>query len=73
MQTGQAVLDYLRPRLFEPLGITQPVWNTNWQGISLGGYGLSVRTEGIASGLQSTASLVGRKTIKASDWQLATL
>ncbi len=47
-QTGQTVLEYLRPRLFEPLGITQPVWNTNWQGISLGGYGLSVRTEDIA-------------------------
>jgi CubicO group peptidase (beta-lactamase class C family) len=47
-QTGQTVFDYLRPRLFEPLGITQPVWNTNWQGISLGGYGLNVRTEDIA-------------------------
>ena len=47
-QTGLSVLDYLQPRLFEPLGITQPVWNTNWQGISLGGYGLSVRTEDIA-------------------------
>jgi CubicO group peptidase (beta-lactamase class C family) len=47
-QTGQTVFDYLQPRLFEPLGITQPVWNTNWQGISLGGYGLSVRTEDIA-------------------------
>ena len=47
-QTGLSVLDYLRPRLFEPLGITNPVWNTNWQGISLGGYGLRVRTEDIA-------------------------
>jgi len=46
--TGQTVLDYLRPRLFEPLGITHPVWNTNFQGISLGGYGLRVRTEDIA-------------------------
>jgi CubicO group peptidase (beta-lactamase class C family) len=46
--TGQTVAEYLQPRLFEPLGITQPVWNTNWQGISLGGYGLSVRTEDIA-------------------------
>jgi CubicO group peptidase (beta-lactamase class C family) len=45
--TGQTVADYLKPRLFEPLGITQPVWNTNWQGISLGGYGLNVRTEDI--------------------------
>jgi CubicO group peptidase (beta-lactamase class C family) len=47
-QTGQTVLDYLRPRLFEPLGIAHPVWNTNWQGISLGGYGLRVTTEDIA-------------------------
>jgi len=46
--TGQTVLDYLKPRLFEPLGITQPVWDTNFQGISLGGYGLRVRTEDIA-------------------------
>src|SRR4030095_1236309 len=28
--------------------IAQPVWNTNWQGINLGGYGLNVRTESIA-------------------------
>jgi CubicO group peptidase (beta-lactamase class C family) len=46
--TGQTVLDYLRPRLFEPLGIEHPVWDTNYQGISLGGYGLRVRTEDIA-------------------------
>jgi len=46
--TGQTVLDYLRPRLFEPLGIEHPVWDTNFQGISLGGYGLRVRTEEIA-------------------------
>ena len=47
-QTGQAVVDYLQPRLFEPLGIENPVWDANWQGISLGGYGLRVRTEDIA-------------------------
>ena len=46
--TGQTVLDYLRPRLFEPLGIKDPTWDTSPQGISLGGYGLSVRTEDIA-------------------------
>lgn len=46
--TGQTVLDYLRPRLFEPLGIEQPRWDTNFQGISLGGYGLRVQTEDIA-------------------------
>ena len=47
-QTGQTVLDYLRPRLFEPLGIENPAWGTSPQGISYGGYGLRVRTEDIA-------------------------
>ncbi|HXX94647.1 MAG TPA: serine hydrolase domain-containing protein, partial [Planctomycetota bacterium] len=46
--TGQAVVDYLQPRLFEPLGIAHPRWDANAQGISLGGYGLRVRTEDIA-------------------------
>ncbi len=46
--TGQTVLDYLRPRLFEPLGIEHPRWETSAQGISLGGYGLHIRTEDIA-------------------------
>src|SRR5260221_1564607 len=46
--TGQTVLDFLGPRLFEPLGIEHPVWDANFQGISLGGYGLRVRTEDIA-------------------------
>ena len=46
--TGATVLDYLRPRLFNPLGIENPEWGTSPQGISLGGYGLSIRTEDIA-------------------------
>jgi CubicO group peptidase (beta-lactamase class C family)/dienelactone hydrolase len=46
--TGQTVLDYLRPRLFEPLGIERPTWEASPQGISAGGYGLSIRTEDIA-------------------------
>jgi CubicO group peptidase (beta-lactamase class C family) len=46
--TGQTVLDYLTPRLFEPLGIEHPSWAASAQGISLGGYGLSIRTEDVA-------------------------
>jgi CubicO group peptidase (beta-lactamase class C family) len=46
--TGQRVLDYLRPRLFEPLGIENPEWGTSPQGISQGGFGLKLRTEDIA-------------------------
>ena len=46
--TGQSVLDYLQPRLFQPLGITNPEWGTSPQRVTLGGYGLMVRTEDIA-------------------------
>jgi CubicO group peptidase (beta-lactamase class C family) len=46
--TGMTVLDYLKPRLFEPLGIDNPSWVASPQGISVGAYGLSLRTEDIA-------------------------
>jgi CubicO group peptidase (beta-lactamase class C family) len=46
--TGQSVLDYLRPRLFGPLGIAGPTWQASAQGISFGGFGLSLHTEDIA-------------------------
>jgi CubicO group peptidase (beta-lactamase class C family) len=42
------VLDYLKPRLFEPRGIDSPKWIASPQGISAGAYGLSLRTEDIA-------------------------
>ena len=47
-QTGLPLLDYLGPRLFEPLGIVNPTWQTDPQGINAGGYGLNVKTEDIA-------------------------
>jgi len=46
--TGQTVRDYLASRLFAPLGMGQPTWETSPEGINLGGYGLNVRTEDIA-------------------------
>lgn len=46
--TGQTVLDYLQPRLFEPLGVEAPEWGTSPQGISFGGFGLKIRTEDVA-------------------------
>jgi CubicO group peptidase (beta-lactamase class C family) len=46
--TGETVLDYLKPRLFEPLGIERPTWEVSPQGVTVGGYGLSIRTEDIA-------------------------
>jgi len=46
--TGETVLDYLKPRLFEPLGIENPEWGSSPQGNSYGGWGLKIRTEDIA-------------------------
>jgi CubicO group peptidase (beta-lactamase class C family) len=46
--TGLTLLEYLRPRLFEPLGIRNPKWDATPLGVSMGGFGLSVTTEDIA-------------------------
>jgi CubicO group peptidase (beta-lactamase class C family) len=46
--TGQPVLEYLQPRLFAPLGITEAAWETCPRGINTGGWGLSVPTEALA-------------------------
>jgi CubicO group peptidase (beta-lactamase class C family) len=46
--TGQTVLEFLKPRLFEPLGIEPPQWGASVEGYTLGGYGLFARTEDIA-------------------------
>ena len=47
--TGKKLIDYLTPRLFEPLSIQRPSWESSPEGINLGGWGLKVRTKDIAS------------------------
>jgi CubicO group peptidase (beta-lactamase class C family) len=46
--TGQRLLDYLRPRLLEPLGVRQAHWLQTGEGIDQGFSGLHVVTESIA-------------------------
>lgn len=46
--TGQTTLEYLKPRLFDPLGIDHPEWGSSVEGYSFGGYGLKICTEEIA-------------------------
>jgi CubicO group peptidase (beta-lactamase class C family) len=46
--TGKTTLEFLKPRLFEPLGIENPQWAVSPEGNSLGGYGLKLCTEDIA-------------------------
>ncbi|PZR28831.1 MAG: serine hydrolase [Citrobacter freundii] len=48
-KTGQTVLAYLTPRLFDPLGIPHPTWEKSPEGINVGGWGLMIRTEDIAN------------------------
>jgi hypothetical protein len=59
--TGMTVLDYLRPRLFEPLGIENPTWETSPQGVTAGGFGLNIRTEDIAK--------FGQLYLQKGQWQ----
>lgn len=56
--TGQPLLDYLTPRLFEPLGIQPAHWDQDPRGIYTGGWGLMIRTEEIARFGQMWKSVV---------------
>ncbi|WP_067625520.1 serine hydrolase domain-containing protein [Alicyclobacillus acidiphilus] len=47
-RTGQTLHDYLRPRLFDPLGIDQPRWQMNHAGVNLGASGLRLKTMDLA-------------------------
>ena len=47
--TGTTLLDYLTPRLLEPLGIQGATWESHPRtGVNFGGWGLSLTTEDIA-------------------------
>ena len=46
--TGMTVEEYLRPRLFEPLGVSSEIWGQSQEGVNLTDGGLSVRTEDLA-------------------------
>lgn len=46
--TGTTVEEYLRPRLFEPLGIGPVLWGQSPEGVNMGDGGLSLRSEDLA-------------------------
>ena len=46
--SGQKLVDYLTPRLFDPLAIEKPEWDECPNGINTGGWGLNIKTEDIA-------------------------
>jgi len=45
--TGEKIVDYLRPRYFEPLGMPKMRWAECPRGINAGGWGLSATTESL--------------------------
>ncbi len=47
-RTGMGLMEYLRPRLFEPLGFGDVAWETCPQGIEKGGWGMYVMLEDAA-------------------------
>lgn len=50
--TGQTIHDFLRPRLFDPLGITNIRWDVGPDGINPGGNGISFTTaDGLKLGI----------------------
>ena len=59
--SGQNLTEYLRPRLWEPLGITKFFWETCPKGIEKGGWGLYIRPEDIAK--------IGQLVLQKGSWK----
>jgi CubicO group peptidase (beta-lactamase class C family) len=47
--TGERLLDYLTPRILEPLGISDATWEQCPRGIDCGGWGMAITTESLAA------------------------
>ncbi len=73
-KTGETLTDYLRPRLYEPLGIETYYWETCPNGTEKGGWGLSLTPESVAKigqlylnkGVWKT--LFGEKRLISESW-----
>jgi len=71
--TGQPMMEYLAPRLFVPLGMERPAWDTDRCGVECGAWGLSCKTEDMAKFILcylQEGRFEGRQVIPA-DWAKA--
>lgn len=59
--TGESLMDYLRPRLWDPLQIQDVFWETCPMGIEKGGWGLYIHPEDIAK--------VGQLVLQKGKWK----
>ena len=64
--------EYLTARLFEPLNISFPEWETNQDGIEAGGWGLSLKLEDLAKIMYclSNNGKIEKKQIIPEEWVL---
>lgn len=46
--TGLSVTEFLEPRLYQPLGIKTPFWETDHHGVECGAWGICLSTEDLA-------------------------
>jgi CubicO group peptidase (beta-lactamase class C family) len=58
--SGQNLTEYLRPRLWEPLDISEVFWETCPMGIDKGGWGLYIRQEDFAK--------IGQLVLQGGEW-----
>ncbi len=63
--TGMSASDYAKARLFGPLGITEWNWRRDPQGVSTGGYGLSLKPRDMAK--------IGYLYLRHGEWEGRTL
>ena len=67
--TGESLMDYLKPRFFEPLGINHIKWELCPEGYERGGWGLYISLEGmlkIGIFLANDGAYLGRQLIDPS-------
>ncbi|WP_222120715.1 serine hydrolase [Paenibacillus sp. Y412MC10] len=73
--TGMSLVEYVKPRLFEPLGIGLVDWETCPMGVTAGGMGLSIPIDGVAKFgqmLLNEGVYGGRRIVSAEYIRLAT-
>ncbi len=59
--TGETMMEYLRPRLWEPLGIDRIFWESSPEQITKGGWGMFIRIEDMAK--------LGRLYLQKGVWE----
>jgi CubicO group peptidase (beta-lactamase class C family) len=69
-RTGRTMAEFLTPRLFNPLGIAPPRWDTDSRGIPEGGRGMWLRTADLAAlgQLYLNGGRWGERRIVSEEW-----